>query len=189
MSEILYIKNMVCPRCIESVTEIFSNLEIEVEKVVLGKVIIKKEIDNDKTNEIERLLNNKGFELLHEKSQRIIDEIKTEIIKMVHYESKLKTNENISDHLSVILGYEYSYLSKLFSSHEGITIEKYTVRQRIEKVKEFLSYGELNLTEISYKLGYSSVQHLSNQFKKITGLSPSQYKSQQIKNRKPLNKV
>ena len=130
-----------------------------------------------------------GFELVDNRKSRIIDQIKTTIIELVHHHKEKPDHINISDFLAKEMGYDYSYLSNLFSSVEGTTIEKYHIHQKIEKVKELLVYDELTLNEISFNLGYSSVQHLSNQFKKITGLSPSHFKKLKAFKRKPLDEV
>jgi len=139
--------------------------------------------------EIEKVLQDNGFELIDDKKSRTIDRIKTTIIELIHYQKNKPEHINISDFVAKEIGYDYSYLSNLFSSVEGTTIEKYIINQKVEKVKELLVYDELNLNEIADQLGYSSVQHLSNQFKKITGLSPSHFKKLKENKRKPLDKV
>lgn len=118
-----------------------------------------------------------------------MEQIKTEIINYVHYDRELEGNVNLSDHLAKVLKHDYSYLSSLFSAVEGTTIEKYVILQRIERVKELLVYDELTLSEIAWKMGYSSVQHLSNQFKKVIGMSPTAYKKMQVHNRRALDEV
>lgn len=186
---ILNIKNMVCPRCIKTVEEELRKIGLNIEHIELGKVELKGQIETETIKKIDKVLTENGFELIYDKKNQIIDKIKTTIIEIIHYEKEIPNNVNISDFIARELGYDYSYLSNLFSSVEGTTIEKYIVQQKIEKVKELLTYDELSLTEISYQLDYSSVQHLSNQFKKITGFSPSQYKKLEENKRNPLDKV
>ncbi len=167
---------MVCPRCIKVVGEELTKLNIEIEHIELGKVITSTALDIQKTGQIKKVLEENGFELIDDKKSKIIGNIKTLIIEKIHHSDSGFEKLNSSDYIAGKLGYDYSYLSNLFSSVEGITIEKYIINQKIEKVKELLVYDELTLNEISYQLGYSSVQHLSNQFKKVTGLTPSHFK-------------
>jgi len=185
----LYIKNMVCPRCIESVKDVCRNEGYEVMHVELGKVELAGQSTNNGLDQLGKLLHERGFELLRNKNQRVVEQIKTEIIQMVHYKQEADSNKNLSHLLSESIGQDYSSLSKLFSSVEGITIEKYAIRQKIERVKELLAYDELSLKEIAWQMGYSSAQHLSAQFKKVTGLSPSGFKKSQTRTRKSLDQV
>ena len=180
---------MVCPRCIKTVEEEIKKIGLTVEHIELGNVELKGQIEAETIKKIDKVLTENGFKLIYDKKSQIIDKIKTTIIEIIHYEKEIPNNVNISDFIARELGYDYSYLSNLFSSIEGTTIEKYIVQQKIEKVKELLIYDELSLTEISYQVGYSSVQHLSNQFKKNTGFSPSQYKKLEENKRSPLDKV
>ncbi len=129
-----------------------------------------------------------GFELLDDKRSQLIDRVKTLVISWIHYDGRKQT-QNLSDHLSRELGKEYSYLSNLFSEVEGTTIEQFAIRQRIEKAKELITYNELSLTDIAEQLGYSSVAHLSNQFRKITGMTPTAFKSTHTPHRKSLHDV
>ena len=185
----LYIKNMVCPRCIESVTDLLQNANLDIVHVELGRAIVNNKLAQETLLKLGEQLRERGFELLQDNTQKLIDQIKTEIINIIHYNKDIEGHVNISSHISKVLGYDYSYLSNLFSSVEGITIEKYLIRQKIERVKELLVYNELSLKEIAWDMGYSSVQHLSNQFKKITGLSPSEFKKLRTLERKPLDEV
>jgi AraC-like DNA-binding protein len=185
----LHIKNMVCPRCIKVVKEEFEKLNISLLHVELGKVSTSGEPSSEQIKAIRKTLSENGFELIDDKKSKIIESIKTTIIEIIHHSAKVPDTVNSSDYIASTLGYDYSYLSNLFSSVEGITIEKYIINQKIEKVKELLVYDELTLSEISYQLGYSSVQHLSNQFKKVTGLTPSHFKKLKENKRKPLDTV
>ena len=142
----------------------------------MGKVEIRKQLKTSEIEQINEVLKENGFDLIDDRKSRIIDQIKTAIIALVHNDKEKPDHINISDFLAEEIGYDYSYLSNLFSSVEGTTIEKYIINQKIEKVKELLVYDELTLNEIAYHLGYSSVQHLSSQFKKVIGLSPSHFK-------------
>jgi AraC family transcriptional regulator len=185
----LYIKNMVCARCIKVVKEELEKLGLKVENIILGEAIISslKKIDDNKIREVLEL---NGFELIDDKQAKIIEKIKVIVIELIQLQSQDKLTEvNFSEYISQKIDKSYQYISTLFSSHEGVTLETYIINQKIEKVKELLIYNELSLTEISYRLGYSSVQHLSSQFKKITGLTPSEFKHLREKVRKPLDKV
>jgi AraC-like DNA-binding protein len=164
-------------------------LDFKPVSVILGEAIIETNPDPVTLEKLRQNLQAIGFELIDDKKSRLVEQIKTEIISYVHYDKEVEEFVNFSDHLSRTLRYEYSYLSNLFSSVVGTTIEKYIILQRIERVKELLIYDELTLSEIAWKTGYSSVQHLSNQFKKIIGMSPSAYKKMQIYNRKALDHI
>jgi len=186
---ILHIKNMVCNRCIKVVQDEISGLGFTVKTIELGEVILNEKLSENDLTQITRVLIENGFELIDDRKSQIINRIKTLIIEYIHYDREKPEHVNLSDFLAKEIRHDYSYLSNLFSSVEGITIEKYLINQKIEKVKELLVYDELTLSEISYQLGYSSVQHLSNQFKKITGLTPSHFKKIKNKKRNPLDKV
>jgi len=186
---VLYIKNMVCPRCVKTVEEELKKTGATVEYIELGKVELKGQIGVEAIKEIDKVLAENGFELIYDKKSQIIEKLKITIIEIIHHDKEVSNNVNISEFIAEALGYDYSYLSNLFSSAEGTTIEKFIVQQKIEKAKELLSYNELSLTEISHQLGYSSVQYLSNQFKKTTGLTPSQFKKQKENRRNPLDRV
>ena len=185
----LYIKNMVCNRCIKVVKDGINKLGHNIESVELGKVVLSKKLIPKELDEIRDLLNKDGFELIDDKKSRIINRIKTIIIESIYHKKGIPPYMNLSDFLSKEIGYDYTYLSKLFSSIEGTTIEKYLILQKVERVKELLVYDEFSLSEIAYQLGYSSVQHLSNQFRKITGLSPSYFKKIKDIRRNPLDEV
>lgn len=187
MSTALSIKNMVCPRCIETVDRIFRENGFEVESVKLGEIEVSPEPDNAQLEELAEKLHRSGFELLTDPKSRIAGQIKSEIVRLVHHSDEQLLQVNLSEHLSNIIGTDYSTISHLFSSVEGITIEKFTILQKSERVKELLSYGELTISEIAFKLGYSSSSHLSSQFKKTTGMTPNQYKMLKDKERKSLD--
>lgn len=180
---------MVCNRCIKVVREEFDKLNLTIEAIELGKVKVATALDSAQIDSVRNVLDENGFELIDDKKSKIIDSIKTLIIEKIHYNQEPADFINSSAYISRELGYDYSYLSHLFSSVEGTTIGKYIILQKIERAKELLVYNELTLSEISYQLGYSSVQHLSSQFKKITGLTPSHFKSLKESHRKPLDEV
>lgn len=187
----LYIKNMVCDRCKMVVRQEIEKLGLKPEKVGLGEVEINGDISEDVQKRLDGTLLSLGFERIDDRKARLIENIKNRVIEMIHHTDRINWNFNWSDVLSEALHYEYNYLSSLFSSVEGITLEQYIIRQKIEKVKELLFYDELNLSEIAHKLGYSSVAHLSGQFKKVTGFTPSELKKSREtdQKRKPLDKV
>lgn len=184
----LFIKNMVCDRCILVVQNELDKLGLNVKNIRLGEVILDNELADEEKEKLEEVLVSLGFELIDDKKSRIIEKIKNIIIDLVHYQEN-DTKTNFSDVLSSQLHHDYNYLSNLFSEVEGTTIEKYFIAQKIEKVKELLVYDELSLSEIAFRLNYSSVAYLSNQFKKITGLTPSYFKQIKEDKRKPLDKL
>ena len=169
------VKNMVCNRCIKVVREDLSRHNIDFVRVDLGKIYFDREISENTKQQISKFLNNEGFELIEDKDQQRINEIKVFIINHVHYNKA--SGVNISTGLTEKFGVNYTAISKLFTQIEGKTIEQYTIQQKIERTKELLIYGELTLSQISYELNYSSPQHLSRQFKQITGLTPTQFKT------------
>jgi len=188
--KILHIKNMVCDRCIKVVREELEKLGYETDNVILGEARISSEKKQFDLNGIRKTLEENGFELINDKQAKLIEEIKISLIDLIHYKSANELEKiSLSKFLSEKFHLSYQHISSLFSSKEGITIEKYFINQKIEKAKELLVYNELTLSEISYKLGYSSVQHLSNQFKKVTGFTPSEFKKLRVKKRLPLDKV
>jgi len=182
------IKNMVCPRCVSAVKKIFTAEKITIIDIVLGEITVEQELKIETNNRVRQKLSDQGFELLDDKQAQIINQIKSIIINEIHYKDEL-SNVNLSTILSENLGYDYSYLSRLFSSIESKTIEKYVIQQKIEKIKEYITYDELTLSEIAFKMGYSSTAHLSSQFKKITGIPPSSFKKMVLKNRKMLDDI
>ncbi|WP_430827348.1 helix-turn-helix domain-containing protein [Chryseobacterium indologenes] len=184
----IFIKNMVCDRCIMVVQNELEKLGLDAKNIKLGEVILSKEITSLEKENLSKTLEPLGFEVIDDKKGRIIEKIKNIIIDLVHHQdSDVKTN--LSDVLSDKLHHDYNYLSNLFSEVEGTTIEKYFIAQKVEKVKELLVYDELSLSEIANRLNYSSVVYLSNQFKKVTGLTPSHFKQIKEDKRKPLDKV
>jgi AraC-like DNA-binding protein len=184
----LHVKNMVCKRCILVVETELKKIGVPTLKVSLGEIELEKAIDAAAKKELDEHLRSFGFELIDDKKGKLIEQIKTLIIDLVHHKNSALAI-NLSNYLTDQLHYEYSYLSHLFSEIEGTTIEHYFIAQKIEKVKELLVYNELTLSEIADHLNYSSVAHLSNQFKKMTGLTPSHFKKVKQDKRKPLDEV
>ena len=184
----LFIKNMVCNRCIMVVQNELDKLGLAAKDVNLGEVTLEKEPNPAQRASLERTLAPLGFEIIDDKKSRLIENIKTIIIGLVHHQDS-ESKMNLSEVLSSQLHHDYNYLSNLFSEVEGKTIEKYFIAQRIEKVKELLVYDELSLSEIAHRLNYSSVAYLSNQFKKVTGLTPSHFKKIKEDKRKPLDEL
>lgn len=184
----LYIKNMVCSRCKMVVKSELEKLGLHPVAVDLGEVKISDELEGYQRQDIHAALQKFGFALLDDKKSVVIERVKNLIVDLVQNKnSQLKTN--LSDYLSRELQHDYTYITNLFTQVEGTTIEQYFIAQKIERVKELLVYDEMSLSEISYQLNYSSVSHLSKQFKKVTGLTPSHYKQLKEKKRNPLEEL
>ena len=180
---------MVCHRCKLAVEAVLQQQGLHPLSVSLGEVVLQENhLSSDQYERLSDELQKIGFEILDDKRQKLIEQIKTIIIQEVHHTQE-QPKYNYSHLISEKLQHQYSYLSNLFSEVEGITIEHYIMQQKIEKVKELLIYDELNLSQIAFDMGYSSVAHLSAQFKKITGLTPSQFKRLRHKDRTPLDKI
>jgi AraC family transcriptional regulator len=186
---ILHIKNMVCARCKWMVEKLlheqgFAPLSVELGEVEIGETPMPVQLQR-----LAEALREHGFELLEDRQSRLVEQVKNLIVSEIHHSAGKKPNAmNFSDFLARETGHDYSQLSKLFSSVEGLTIEKYVIAQKIERVKELLVYGEQTLSEIAWQTGYSSTQHLSNQFRQVTGVSPTEFKAVHWKHgRKPLD--
>lgn len=180
----LHIKYMVSLRCKMMVKEELQKLGLHFVNVDLGMVEILEDISQAQRDQLKVSLLKSGLELLDNKKSILIDRIKNVIVEMIHYNDELP-KVNYSAYISEKIGYDYTYLANIFSEVKGITIQQFIIIHKIERVKELLIYDELNLTEISYKLHYSSVSHLSSQFRKITGLTPSYYR--QLKEKRKAN--
>jgi AraC-like DNA-binding protein len=172
----LYIKYMVSLRCKLKVRDELASLGISPLTIDLGVVDLANDLTADQRKQFQENLLRSGLRLLDDNKSILIERIKNVIIEMIHYSEEIPT-QNYSDYISKKLDYDYTYLSNTFSEVKGITIQQFIIFNKIERVKELLLYNEMNLTEIAYKLHYSSVAHLSNQFKKITGLTPSYFKN------------
>ncbi|MGM0947068.1 MAG: helix-turn-helix domain-containing protein [Bacteroidota bacterium] len=171
---------MVSQRCEMLVKQELDKLNFEYVKVELGFVDVYENISIDQLKTFSANLLPSGLEVLEDNKEIIVERIKNVIIEMIHYSDELP-NENYSEFISRKLNYDYKYMSNIFSEEKGITIQHFIILNKIERVKELLLYGELNLSQISYRLHYSSIAHLSNQFKKVTGMTPSQYKKMKLK--------
>jgi len=184
----LFIKNMVCNRCILTVKNILDKNRILFSKVSLGEVELEKKLNEQEIKTLDADLHKVGFELIDTRVNKIIEDIKQAVLEYLSLGIDSQ-NFKLSGFITNKIAYDYSYLSDLFSSVEGKTIEQYFILQRIEKVKELLVYDQLSLTEISYQTGFSSVHHLSSQFKKVTGLTPSHFKKIGAEKRKALDQL
>ena len=186
----IFIKNMVCSRCIRAVSAILGKAGLSVREVRLGEADVTGEINTGQIETIKRNLLVEGFEWLDQKNSRLVEQIKSLIIGEIHHAAgRKKEAMNYSTFLARETGHDYSHLSKLFSSVEGITIEKYIIAQKIERAKELLIYDELSLAEIAFQLEYSSSQHLSTQFKQTLGMTPTEFKRTHTKHRHHLDHI
>jgi AraC-like DNA-binding protein len=185
--EEIAVKNMVCNRCIKVIREELIKNKIDFLQVELGKIYFKHALANQDKKKITDILKKEGFELLEDRESKIINQIKSLIISRIHHQKEKSIEQNFSNFLADSIGIEYSQISKLFSNIEGRSIENYIIVQKIERAKEFLIYNELTLSQISYELNYSSPQHLSRQFKQVTGLTPTAFKK--IGKRKKIDAV
>ncbi|QJW90459.1 AraC family transcriptional regulator [Spirosoma taeanense] len=182
------IRNMVCDRCKRVVREELESLGLTVNRVELGEVDVNELPPTVTLDAIRQALQANGFDLVDDRKQSLVEHMKVLLINEIqHLKSERLASENFSSFLERKLGYEYSYLSGLFSASEGQTVEKYIIALKIEKVKEWLRYDELTLTEIAWRLGYSSVQHLSNQFRQVTGQTPGQFRKADRADRRSLD--
>ena len=159
-------------------------------EVRLGEADIEGRIDNKQKDKLKKWLLNEGFDLLDDKNSKLVEQLKTLIISEIHYEAgSKKESMNYSGFLAQQTGHDYSFLSKLFSAIEGITIEKFIIAQKVERAKELLIYDEMNLNEIAWRMGYSSSHHLSNQFKQQTGMTPTEFKNGHTRERKHIDHI
>lgn len=179
---------MVCNRCKMVVKAELEKLGLTPTHIALGEITFSTEITAEQKNKINEAIEPLGFSVIDNRKSALIEKIKNLIIELVHAKS-VELNTSLSTYLSHALHHDYNYLSNIFSEVEGTTIEKYFIAQKIERVKELLVYDELTLGEIAYQMNYSSIAHLSNQFKKVTGLTPSHFKNIRAEKRKPLDEV
>lgn len=184
----LNIKNMVCDRCKMAVEQVLKEAKLTPERIDLGEVWVSDRPTEAQLAQLKTRLEALGFELLDDQRQQIIERMKTAIIELVHHHQGDK-GLNLSTYLAQLLHRDYSALSKLFSEVTGLTIERYFIMQRIERVKELIRYDELTLTEIAYQMNYSSVAHLSSQFRRVTGMTPTQFRFMKTAQRANLDEV
>ncbi len=187
-AKVLHIRNMVCPRCVMVVRETLEKLGFDVRTVELGRAVVTPD-DSIPLEKVDEKLQEYGFELIQGKDRQLVERIKSLLIRYVRNLEESEEAPKLSDYLSEKMHQHYSSLSSAFSENENTTIEKYVIHLKIERVKELLSYGELTLSEIAFKLNYSSVAHLSNQFRQITGMSVTDYKKARDSFRKPLDGI
>ncbi len=185
---IVYVKNMVCRRCIMTVTNVFEENGITPTQVELGKVFLSEPLERAKMDSIRKHLEEYGFEVIDDRRMRLLEQIRVGIIEYVH-SPEVQDKMNLSDYLQDKCHHEYSALSKLFTEMKAVSIERYYIAQRIEYVKQLLVYDELTISEIAFRLHYSSVAHLSAQFKSVTGLSPTQFKRLKNHHLRPLDEI
>ena len=179
---------MLSNRCKMAVKEILKNLELHFIIVDLGEIEIMENLNSEDLEALKNSLHNNGFELMDDKKAILIEKIKGVIIEMVHHADELP-KVTFSNYLAKKLSYDYTYMANLFSEFQGMTIEQFIISHKIERIKELIIYDELNITEIAWKMNYSSVAHLSNQFKKVTGLSPTAFKQLKVKTRNPIDEI
>jgi len=184
----IYIKYMVSARCKMAVKEALKGLGLHFIVVDLGEVEIMENISAEQRGQLASALLNSGLELMDDKRAVLIERIKNAIIELVHHNDEI-IKINFSDFISKKLEHDYTYLANLFSEVQGTTIEQFIILHKVERIKELIIYDELNITEIAWKMNYSSVAHLSNQFKKVTGLSPSHFKQLKDKRRSPIEEI
>lgn len=184
----LFIKYMVSIRCISAVSAILKECKIQPHNTQLGEIEIPDDVTNEQINLLDQKLKQAGFELMEDKKAQMIEKTIGVIIDMIHNQED-GPKVNYSDYISEKLHFDYTYISNVFSHIKGITIQQFIIIHKIERIKELIIYNELSISEIAWKLNYSSAAHLSNQFKKITGLTPSSFKALKIRLRKPLEEV
>ena len=184
----LYIKYMVSVRCKMMVKDELKKLGLHFIVVDLGEVEIMEDLSPEQREELRLALLHSGLELMDDRKAVLIEKVKNLIIEMVHYADELP-KVNYSDYIAEKLNHDYTYLSNIFSEVKGITIQQFIIVHKIERIKELIIYDELNITEIAWKMNYSSVAHLSNQFKKVTGLTPSHFKQLKDKRRTPIEDI
>jgi AraC-like DNA-binding protein len=184
----LHIKNMVSIRCKMIVKQELQKLGLHFIMVELGEVEIMENIFGEQREQVRIALLQSGLELMDDRRSVLIEKIKNTVVEMVHHNNEL-TKINFSDYLSGKLNHDYTYLANLFSEIQGTTIEQFIIAHKIERIKELIIYDELTITEIAWKMNYNSLAHLSNQFKKVTGLSPSHFKQLKVKRRSPIEDI
>ena len=183
------VKNMVCPRCISVVKQELDILQLEPVSVQLGEILFAGDLSKETIDKLRFNLASHGFEVLDDRKAMVIEKVKNTVVAIIHGSEGIAVKRNFSHLISSEIGIDYNYISSIFSSTEGITIEQFIILQRTERVKELILYNELSLSEIAYKLGYTNVQHLSTQFKKVTGLTPSYFRQMKENKRRPLDQL
>lgn len=185
----LNIKNMVCPRCVESVSGITETLNLPVEYVEIGSAVFRRKLSDKESENLDNKLKERGFELIFDRETEIVNKVKSALIDYLNHLQENDHPKKLSVFVSEKLNHNYSYLSKIFSDNVGKTVENYLIQLKIERVKELLSYRKWTLSEIAWKLKYSSVQYLSNQFKKVTGKTVTEYLKSGEMERRSLDQI
>lgn len=185
----ILIKNMLCNCCIKVIQSEFLQHGIDVISIELGRAVVSYDSSGTSIEDIRKILNDNDFDLIHDRDSVLVEQIKQAVIELVHFSGNVNSIIRKSEYLIDKMNMSYQTISKLFSRNEKITLQKYIILQKIEKTKELLLCGELTLSEIAYMMDFSSVQHLSNAFRKITGCSVSDYKKQEIIRKTPLNRL
>ena len=183
------IQHMVCPRCVESVEQIIDGLQLPVESVELGEASFKRKLSDQEKEEFSQKLSEKGFELSQDREEELVSRVKSSLLKYMNHLEEVENPKKLSVFIAEEMNLNYSYLSHIFSESEGQTGESRFIEVKVERTKELLSYNKWTLSEIAWKLKYSSVQYLSNQFKKVTGMTVTEYRAMAKKNRKSLDEI
>jgi AraC family transcriptional regulator len=183
------INNMVCPRCIEAVESIFEEMSLPASRIDLGEVELESSLSEKQQKMLSEKLRNRGFELVFDRETELVNKVKASLIRYLDHLEKTENPEKLSYFVSRETHYNYSYLSKVFSDHKGMTLESYLIELKIERVKELLGFNKYTLSEIAWKLKYSSVQYLSNQFKKVTGSTVTDYLKEKNIPRKTIDRI
>jgi AraC-like DNA-binding protein len=189
MTTTIYIKNMVCRCCIRVIRDDLEQAGIAVKEISLGKATITYDEAGVSQEDIRKVLQEAGTDLIETRDHRLVEEIKVAVIELIHQMNNVDSIVRKSEYLVEKTGLSYSYLSRIFSNHEHITLEKYIILNKIERIKELIDQDEFTLSEIAYMMDYSSVQYLSNQFKHMTGMTVSQYKESDRSSKKPIDQL
>ena len=184
----IYIKNMVSNSCRFMVKDALNKLNLPYIQINLGEVEVKRNISKNQREQLKAALQKMGLELMNDRRTILIEKVKNTIVEMVHYADDIN-KVNFSDYLSHKLNYDYTYLSNLFTEVQGINIQNFILLHKAERIKELITYDELTISEIAYKMNYSSVAHLSNQFKKVTGFSPTYFKHLKVRSRNVIETI
>jgi len=185
----IYIKNMVCLCCLRVIKEELEKTGVIVEEISLGKATISYNDEAMTLDDVRMVLVELGTDLIETRDHRLVEEIKLAVIELIHHMNNVDSMVRKSDYLVEKTGLSYSYLSRIFSTHEQITLEKYIILNKIERIKELIDQDEFTLSEIAFMMDYSSVQYLSNQFKHMTGMTVSEYKESDRSSKKPIDKL
>lgn len=188
-SSTIHIKNMVCHCCLRVIREELEKAGVEVIEITLGRATIRYDPGRISMEDVRSVLAELGTDLIETREQRLVEEIKLAVIELIHYMNNVDSIVRKSEYLVGKIGLSYAYLSRIFSSHENITLERYIILNKIERIKELIDQEELTLSEIAFIMDYSSVQYLSSQFKMITGMTVSEYRESDRSSKRPLDRL